>query len=109
MQSASNKRETKELSKKQSEPTQASQPSRASGAQPGQGRARPGAEFMLGQAELPPARPGSTTSHSDVVRAFVLLKAPFKAILAPFSSFRRHFQARQEPRQSCARGTLSSG
>src|SRR2546430_2375924 len=57
------------------------------------------------RAELP------SSAHFDhfLLGCFMivyLLQALNKVTLAPFSSFRRPFLARQEPRQPCARGTL---
>ena len=78
-------------------------PAELEGARPGRGRARPGAELMLGRAELPPAWPevgrsiinlaySDTNDHSPFL-------AQFEAILAPFSRLRKPFQAQQGARQ----------
>src|SRR4051812_31839083 len=73
--------------------------------------ARPGAELMLGRAELPPARPevgrsiinlaySDTNDHSHFL-------AQFEAILAPFSRLRKPFQAQQGARQPRSREASS--
>src|SRR3954470_12059095 len=64
---------------------------------------------MLGQAELPLARPEVGCSINSLARSdsnghsflaqFEAILAQFEAVLAPFSSLRRPFQAQQGARQ----------
>src|SRR3954468_16800266 len=58
---------------------------------------------MLGQAELPLARPGVVCSINSLARSdsngHSSFLAQFEVILAPFSSLRRPFQAQQGARQ----------
>src|SRR3954470_19789404 len=55
----------------------------------------------------PPARPGSTIFPFGCHTIVRLLQALYKAILAPFSSFRRPFRVQQEARQPRGRGAPS--
>src|SRR5436190_15330320 len=66
---------------------------RAWGARPGQTQARPGAELKPSQAELPPARPGSTVFSSNALVLSTIVRGSFSTVSRPFLQRIRHIIA----------------